>query len=82
MFGGGGAVAKWLEEVWCLMSSIRKKKKVGVGVCEVEWERTSTHWREMKRWREDETACGMLGSISMATALHIQSTAKNKSRSK
>jgi hypothetical protein len=31
VFGGGGAVAKRLEEVWCLISSIRKKK--GWGGC-------------------------------------------------
>lgn len=62
------------------MSSIRERKRLGWVSARQKWERTSTHWREMKRWREDETACGMLGSISMATTLHIQSTAKNKSR--
>lgn len=58
----------------CLMCSITKR--VRVGVQERECEGTSTHWRGMKRWREDEAACSMLDNISMATTSHPQRTAK------
>lgn len=41
-----------------------------------ECEGASTHWKGMKRWREDEAVCSMLDNISMATTSHPQRTAK------
>lgn len=64
-------VAKQHEEMQ-YPTSVYKEGCIGDGECEG----ASTDWRDMRRWREDETAFSMLDNISMATTVHAQRTAK------